>query len=352
MKRFARWSVAGALHFSGINAAYKYLAINQRAVVLMYHRVIDEAEAKRTYIQPGMYVTVKTFEIQMKYLSQHYHVVPLEELVETIAALKPIQPNTCAVTFDDGWRDTYLHAFPILKRYNLPATIFLVSGYVGTDRWFWPERILNLLARFFGTMIRVDRERRISPDLDRIGLFDLASDHSLTPQQKIEKVIETMKGFRQDEIQKIVREIESLLRQPCDQEPVERLMLNWGEVKEMARFNITFGSHTKNHMILTGLAEEEAREEIAESRREIQRRLSKPCTLFCYPNGDYNDQIVNIVKENYVGAVSTEEGLVCPGDDIGRLKRLGIHNDISFTRALFECRISGIFGIIGRRASS
>ena len=66
--------------------------------------------------------------MHIRYLRAHYDVVPLEDLISTGS------DNACAITFDDGWRDNYVTAFPILRAHGVPATIFLATNLVGTDR--------------------------------------------------------------------------------------------------------------------------------------------------------------------------------------------------------------------------
>ncbi|HVZ10826.1 MAG TPA: polysaccharide deacetylase family protein [Candidatus Paceibacterota bacterium] len=95
------------------------------AIILMYHSIGDNKE----------FFTVPTdeFERQMEYLkSNGYNVVSLNEVVKALEQKKPISSRTVALTFDDGYRDNYIEAFPILKKYGFPASIFLVSDWIGT----------------------------------------------------------------------------------------------------------------------------------------------------------------------------------------------------------------------------
>ena len=95
--------------------------------ILMYHYVNDEEPSRsRLGVSPA------TFERQMRFLSEHkYNVIPLEELADLIINKRKIPPKTAAITFDDGYLDNYTRAYPILKKYNLPATIFVVINRLG-----------------------------------------------------------------------------------------------------------------------------------------------------------------------------------------------------------------------------
>jgi len=106
--------------------------------ILMYHAINDKPVAGRM-----LTVTVNTFERQMRFLkTHHYNVVALEALADLIAGKKPIPQKTVALTFDDGYKDNFTNAFPVLKKYGLPATMFIIINEVGraqADRLSWDE---------------------------------------------------------------------------------------------------------------------------------------------------------------------------------------------------------------------
>lgn len=347
IKLFIRYIVSAFLFYSRINDIYRYIARKNQVTVLMYHRVIDTTKIDKSCLQPGMYVSWQAFKMQMEYLSQRYCVVTVGELIEAIEKGKEIQRRSCVITFDDGWKDFYSYAFPMLKKYNLPATVFLVSGYVGTNHWLWPEKVSKLLIKYFATKWFEKNQPIDYSSLENMGFFRLASEPGLTPIQKIEAIIEKMKDLEQNEIETVVNELESLLCIHPDQEYCGTLMLSWDEVKEMTQSRITFGSHTRDHSILTKVKKRKVKKEIAESKREIEKRILNPCFTFCYPNGNYNNEIKYIVMDHYRCAFTTQKGFVKPSDDPFALKRIDIHHDITFTKAMFACRISGILDILG-----
>ena len=105
--------------------------------IAMYHSVnpVMRQEIKLLIVSP------ETFERQMRFLkSHHYNVLPLESLATLIKNKKKILPKTIALTFDDGYKDNYIYAFPILKKYHLPVTIFIITDEIGrADRLSWDE---------------------------------------------------------------------------------------------------------------------------------------------------------------------------------------------------------------------
>ena len=104
--------------------------------IVMYHSV------KPVVVKGDLLtVSVDTFRKQMDFLNNnHYNVVPLETVQDYISGNKKIPPRTIVLTFDDGYKDNYTYVFPVLKRYNFPATIFVILSQIGAaDRLSWDE---------------------------------------------------------------------------------------------------------------------------------------------------------------------------------------------------------------------
>ena len=343
IKLFLRAVIAGFLFYSGVNALYRYSTGRKQTVILMYHRVLTHGDIEE-YIQPGMYVTGETFEMQMRYLAAQYRVIALDQLVTALRERSTLVNNSCVITFDDGWRDTYTTAFPILRNYQLPATVFLVSDYVGTNGWFWPDRVAYLIATSVKAMHSQSWSETMYPVLRERGIFMILKSSQDSITQTIGAVIERMKQLDASERDKVLHELEELFQ---GSRPFGRpMMVTWPQVLEMSRGGIHFGSHTKSHAILTKVSNKEATEEIVASQEMIEKKLGTPCTLFCYPNGDRNDEVKTIVQNHYKAAVTTRHGSVNAQDDLWALKRIAIHNDVTYTKAMFACRISGLLNLL------
>jgi peptidoglycan/xylan/chitin deacetylase (PgdA/CDA1 family) len=113
-------------------------------LILMYHRVIEEHEAAD--LQPGLYVSKNVFEGQIAYLAKKYHPISMSDFSKAVLENRSFPRNTVLLTFDDGWRDNYLNAFPALKKRNVPATIFLTVALIGSDRLLWFQEISTLIT--------------------------------------------------------------------------------------------------------------------------------------------------------------------------------------------------------------
>lgn len=122
----------------GVCAAAVFIPKQYVVPIIMYHSVHPDNKPENR-----LGVSAQSFERQMRFLKQQrYNVLPLEELTELIRQHKKIPAKTVAITFDDGYRDNYIYAFPVLKKYSLPATIFIIVNEVGRkkgDRLDWQQ---------------------------------------------------------------------------------------------------------------------------------------------------------------------------------------------------------------------
>jgi peptidoglycan/xylan/chitin deacetylase (PgdA/CDA1 family) len=311
-----------------------------RAVILMYHRILTEEERIRRFVQPGMYVTPSVFEEQVAFLKAHYTLVSLSHLLSCWrqGRLPDIQ-QYAVITFDDGWRDNYQNAYPILRRYQAPATIFLPTAYIGTNRWFWTDRLAALIGPC-GKMDRTQYEaigRLLAPF--HISWPPYRGDRSVLLDE-MDAIIESLKAVPSEAVEALIGRLCAVLDRPDPSESGERPFLNWEEVAEMSQQGISFGAHSHSHRILTALPPDAVWEELTTSLRTLQERAVQALPVFCYPNGNATDQIRGWVKEaGYQAAIGGGgvEGTV--PSDLFNLRRIGIHNDVSATLPLFSFRM-------------
>jgi len=126
VRLWTRRLLASAVYYGGGIKLYSRLS-RDHAVVLMYHRVLDDTEAGDT-VHPGMNVTREVFAKHLEYLSKNYCVVTLDQLHEWLLGRTDCPKTPCAITFDDGWEDNYRYAYPLLNKAGFPATIFLITN--------------------------------------------------------------------------------------------------------------------------------------------------------------------------------------------------------------------------------
>jgi peptidoglycan/xylan/chitin deacetylase (PgdA/CDA1 family) len=275
--------------------------------ILVYHRVNDEGDALFPAMPTGQ------FARQMEYLSTHCSPCSLDEAVVRLAR-NDLPEKAVVVTFDDGYRDNFVHAFPILRRCNIPATIFLATGAIGSGKMIWHDRV-------FGAF----RKTKVAALEHFPGIENNCPLNTLEDRQAAQaRVLQLLWELADEERLERIDRLEQCLGID-DEETATGLMLGWNEVSAMAESGISFGSHTISHPILSKLPERRLREEIEESKRIIENKIRRPITGFAYPVGrkqDFNDRVKAIVREaGYRCALTTVFGVNEVGQDLFELRR-------------------------------
>lgn len=325
------------LYYSGILHVIRKLG-GEKSIILAYHRVLPQGSEDIQYIQPGMFVTVKSFEMHMAYIYKHYKTVALEDLI-----MCPNMKRTCSVTFDDGWYDNYKYAFPILKKYNIPSTIFLSTSYIGSSKTAWPDRLAyyihkipnNQLNRIYQIIKHEKLQDKILEYENRLKL----NRHK--KELFIEILIEYMKMQDEQTISSIMSSIDLQFENLKTEFEARSHWLTWENIREMSFHSTAFGAHTHNHIILTKASQDYALKEINDSRDELAMHLGHPIKIFSYPNGEYNDSLIKIIKTSgFKMAVTTNKGVVTNSNSPFAMNRILIHDDIASTLPLFVTRIT------------
>lgn len=301
--------------------------------VLMYHRILPAGDPRYDLDEPGMVVTPESFRAHIGWLREYFTVVSLSDWLEKVRSGGSPPSKSVAITFDDGWRDNYEFAFPILKETNTTATIFVVSGMMATNQRFWPNRVASLLLEY---------ETELA-DLECASwLHNIAAGQSrnANARDKVGAVIKSVKDFDDQDIEQRLRLIEQALQVPIPQQPA---MMDWPQLKEMqASGLVEIGGHTMTHRrLLPHLDQETLEQEIVASKQQLEAKLGNPVNLFCYPNGDYSAAAHALVQANYTAAVTTQKGTNSKNVPHHELKRIGVHEDVAQDRKSFLHRLSG-----------
>ncbi len=318
-----------------------------RVLILTYHRILSVNETQRQYVQPGMYVLDEVFDKHLEFLQQDFQILSFPDLLERWEA-RVLDRNRryCVITFDDGWLDNYLYAYPLLQKYQIPATIFLATDFIGTDEWFWPDKVSYLIERAVGSTVNRHKKSAFWFEMERVlgrnRLYHFSSHimSDTVSNSLFDAIIEGCKELPHENILKLLANLASTLE---IQMPKDRGLLNWSEVSQMSQNRISFGSHSCSHRILTKLSSHEVKRELEASSRALRARPINYVPVFCYPNGDCNRVIQNMVKEcGYEAAVGVRSG--CEGRvpaNLFEVKRISIHNDITPTIPQFAFHLLG-----------
>lgn len=307
----------------------------------MYHRVLPSADPRAASEEAGMMVTPESFALHMSLLKQYFQPVQLSRWLHDKAEGNPLPSRACAITFDDGWADNFEFAYPVLKQLQIPATIFLVADMIGKAQVFWPERLAELLHN------AADQQRLSDPALDWLRRSSGVELERITlTQDTLSRLISTCKEQSDEAMNQQLDRCEQMLALETDvasprvQPPA---LLDWQQVNQMRDSNlIEFGSHTCQHTRLTSdKTDDILRHEIIDSKSLIEQHTGQDVVSFCYPNGDYSDAAQRLVRQHYLGAVTTARGWNTTETDNHLLSRIGVHEDIADDRIGFLARVSG-----------
>ncbi len=310
-------------------------------MALTYHRITDEPD-----VHDPLKVSAANFEKQILFLKKNYTIISGEQLAYIIKNNKTFPENSCLITFDDGWRDNYTNAFPILKKYGVPAIIFIATDYIGTNNIFWHEKLCNILLKA-SDYRRLDNIKNKWPVSIEAKITNIINAPEHQKRFLINDLVEFLKSYSPDKINDFIKELEILF--DVVEEVSQPLMLSWEQAKEMSQDNICFGSHTKSHAILTQISNNKAVEELRESKEIIEKRLNQPVHFLSYPNGNYNASIVKIAeKAGYFASFTCLCGVNSLNKNMFELKRKHIREDYSlglnkeFSELFFKVELSGI----------
>ena len=344
LRRTAKLLLTGTAHYTGLLGSIRRVYMKDQALILMYHRVSPKGKGVPDYSPNGISVTPAEFEMQMRFLREHYDIVPLSHIVSAVRGERAFTPNMCAVTFDDGWHDVYEHAFLILKRYSIPATIYLTTGFIDGTEWFWEERSKYLLALIYKAWKtpsqKSEAAMRTQVDLEKFSLGKMLQIQAKLLPAFLLQEGRFIKEWDPERRLALMQTLERLATQLCPDAP--RPFMNWSEVQEMSRGNIEFGSHTISHPALPDLSAEEARNELNGAAKRIESNLGQVPTNFAYPYGKFNEHVRRqVLQEGLASASTTRLGLVKRNADPYALNRVNVCSDVCGHQPLFAARILG-----------
>ena len=302
-------SIAEGCELSVLFRVVEILQRRRIRVIFTFHRVLPPEEMDLCY-NHHLAITPRSFADFLAFATRQFHVVSLAELAR---AEMPSPQPLCAITFDDGWEDNHRHAFPVLKKAGVPATIFLCTGLIGTTGSI-PEEALWRIHRAASVG---GREAEFGQAL-AASLPGAPSDLDYNLAQRLIKRLP-------------INQKEALLAGLSARFGAQGLarpsLMDWQQVAEMAAAGIAFGSHTVRHTILSVEDEPTARRELTDSLAELQRRVPQEDYSLAYPNGGFNERVMQIAAETgYLCACTTQEGFSAPGSARQGLPRLGVDN--------------------------
>jgi peptidoglycan/xylan/chitin deacetylase (PgdA/CDA1 family) len=264
--------------------------------VLAYHRVTEWDTPTFDTFRPNVSATPAAFAAQMDFLHQHFNVISLDDLLAALRGTGHLPRHPALITFDDGYRDNYDHAFPVLRQRGLPAVIFLTTGYIGGTRLFWWDIVAYC---FFHT-------RQQEADLPLIGTqqwHDPASRETV-----MNRLLTALKQVPEDEKVAAVETLPRLMGVTLPPHGSGEMFLTWEHVRELIANGVAMGAHTQSHPIMTRIPLERARAEACGAKTHIEAETGQPVTTLAYTNGlasDFNQELQTVLHQSGFEAAFT-----------------------------------------------
>jgi peptidoglycan/xylan/chitin deacetylase (PgdA/CDA1 family) len=315
------------LNLSGLNILFRFLN-RKKAIILWYHGICDDTFRLLNGFDER-HIQKSNFRKQLIFLKKNgYIFLTMTELTDIFRYKKKIN-KMVVITFDDGYSNVVTNAYPIMKEVNAKGCFYLVSDLINSNKLLWTDYIETVVRNSpIGDFKFVFKEKTIHYLLDNKKSFEDAI-------QDIKSKLKTLPNIQR------INHLRQFANKELTDVPKEFFFANWNQIQSLDKKILEIGCHTKRHPNLTSLGSiKEFEEEIKNSKIEIEKKIGYQINHFCYPLGDYNQDIINKVKEcGYKSAVTIKHGFNNANTDVYQLKRIEAPEDFLF----FKSSISGSF---------
>jgi len=259
-------------------------------LVIGYHRIVEDFDAEAQVEMPSMLTSLAMFEQHLDCLGQYFRFVSLDEIGDRLLNGLPFDAPVAAVTFDDGYRDVYELALPVLERKGIPAAMFVVTDLVGRAAWQIHDKLYHLVAKAFRRWD--DPRSKLADLLSELGLPAHDFTRRSVTATPMTAVSALLPELPQSDISRLMTGLESRVGNGFHHVP---LTVTWEMIADMRRRGFTIGSHTQKHVSLPVESRDRAKVEIELSKMELEHRLGERVDHFAYPGGHFNAAVVDAV---------------------------------------------------------
>jgi len=240
-----------------------------------------------------MLTSLAMFRQHLECLGQYFRFMSLDEIGERLLSGVPFDEPVAAITFDDGYRDVYELALPVLERKGIPAAMFVVTDLVGRPAWQIHDKLYHLVAKAFRSWD--DPRSKLAGLMSELGLPPHEFTRRSVTATPMTAVSALLPGLPQSDIRRLMIGLESSVGNGFHNVP---LTVTWEMIADMRRRGFTIGSHTRTHVSLPVESHERAVAEIEQSKNDLEHRLGERVDHFAYPGGHFNADIVNAVARS------------------------------------------------------
>jgi peptidoglycan/xylan/chitin deacetylase (PgdA/CDA1 family) len=304
--------------------------------VLVYHRILNPADSR--YDPAVIEATPDQFDDQMATLRRRHAAVDPEELCDLIENPSKVKHFRIAITFDDGYRDNFTNAFPILRSHGLSAMFFVPTHFIGTKRIPWWDQI--------AWVVRNTKKTEVTFEFPQKKTFTIDQANPASSIQQIIRLFSKAGNVDQD---KFLAEVERACALEIPKEADEAQFFSWEEADEMQKGGMAIGSHTHSHRILNSLSADEQKKECTDSGKQLKERGFARSDCLAYPVGNltsFSDETIRYAKEaGYRFAFSNFGGLNAPGKiEPMNVRRMGMDIAENATQFRFRLGLSAVAG--------
>jgi peptidoglycan/xylan/chitin deacetylase (PgdA/CDA1 family) len=268
-----------------------------RLLIIFYHNLVEDKDFGGAWNRgcPSR----GHFDAHVKFIKAHYRVISVEEAAKEIINKGRLEMPSVAITFDDGYASMYSIAFPVLRKHDVPATIYLPTDWINRKMIPWWITLKDLIRN-----IDFQKTGQRAAE-DALGMSQTPVIDPELPQIRQRQILlSRAENFLRDLPDKVVRNSVNALKDliskndcftPQDSDP-----LTWEQIREMAQAGVCFGAHTCSHLNLKHADLELSEREIAGSKREIEEKLNTKISGFAYPYGmdiDKYEKLKPILKK-------------------------------------------------------
>lgn len=312
-----------------LNSSVGRSQLHGAGVILMLHRVLANDRAADLPHRNELCVGPKAFEHLLIWLKKHFDCVPLMDILQP-GTQRSERPKV-TLTFDDGWRDNAVNAFPLLQKYQVPASIFLSTDFIGSRQRFWWESIGETLWGSHGGKAR----HHLIECLQQVGRPLPVLMDDLDIQRRSLTLMHYLQSLKTLAPQALSR-----LTDECPEESLPQA-LDWQQVRSLEACGLVrFGPHGASHAILTGLDDQRLDAELSRSRDALLNGCNRPLPVYCYPNGDHDARVrQHVADHDFAFALSTSTGIYRGNGEPLALPRFGVSQRAARNPELLSWRI-------------
>ena len=317
----------------------------ERPLILGYHRVVEDFTTTAQHEMPSMLTSAEMFERHLDLVGRHFRFTTLDDIGARLASGEPCTERVAAVTFDDGYRDNYEQAFPILLRKGIPAAVFVVTDLVGKPVWQVHDKLFHLVTKAFAAWNDPRRELHAL-----LQTLDLPANHLLRHRAATSSPTMTVSALLPDLSMTNIRRVMTALETSTGNGFHNIAMsLTWPMIEEMHRAGVTIGSHTRRHVSLPAESTEIVVQELEESKRAIEAHLGTPVVHFAYPGGQFTLREVEALERTgyrFAYTACSHQDERHPTLTIERLllwEGSSVNGDGQFSPAILRCQVHDLW---------